>query len=88
MLANKCWVVGCASLVKRQRPAILARCLMLMNAQSWSNESHCAVGLFGIVAVDRFEFLKQMVTPVGLGQGVPPHLMSVVFGSIVQEESE
>ncbi len=33
---NKCWVVGCAFNAKRPRLAILARCSMLMNAQSWS----------------------------------------------------
>ena len=36
VLANKCWVAGCAFNVKRPRLAILARCLMPMNVQSWS----------------------------------------------------
>ena len=33
---NNCWVVGCAWHGKRPRLAILAGCLMLMSAQSWS----------------------------------------------------
>jgi len=40
VLVNKCWGGGCASNAKRPRLAILARCWMLMNAQSWSA---CAV---------------------------------------------
>jgi hypothetical protein len=31
---NKCRGVGCASNAKRPRPVMLARCWMLMNAQS------------------------------------------------------
>jgi Transposase len=34
-VANKCWVVGCAFNAKPPWLVILARCLMLMNAQSW-----------------------------------------------------
>jgi len=32
----KCWGAGCASNAKRPRLAILAACLMLTSAQSWS----------------------------------------------------
>ena len=34
--ANKCWVVGCAWPAQPMMPGILARCLMLMSAQSWN----------------------------------------------------
>jgi len=34
-VVNKCWVVGCAFNAKPPWLVILARCLMLMNAQSW-----------------------------------------------------
>ena len=33
---NKCWVAGCAWRRNRPRLAILARCWMLMSAQSWN----------------------------------------------------
>ncbi len=33
---NNCWVVGCAFNARRPRLVILARCLIPMNAQSWS----------------------------------------------------
>ena len=35
-VGEQVWVVGCAFNARRPRLAILARCLMPMNAQSWS----------------------------------------------------
>jgi hypothetical protein len=51
-------------------------------------ESRCAVALFGVLGSTDLSFLSRLSCQVGLGQGVLPHLMSMVFGSIVQQDSE
>ena len=53
-----------------------------------ASDNHVVLLGYSAWWVDRLEFPKQIVIQVGLGQGVLPHLMSMVSAASSQQESE